>query len=102
MQIVVMNLKPGEDIGEETHNTVEQILFNFSGSGQAYINGIRSEFNPGDVVVISPGDKHNIVNIGNKELKIYTIYAPANHLDGRIHKTKLDAENDEEDHEFGE
>jgi len=53
------------------------------------------------VVVVTPGTTHNFINTGNESLKIYTIYAPANHVDGRIHKTKADADNDEEDEAFG-
>ncbi len=101
-QLVVMDIKPGEDVGEETHHRVEQTLFLLSGTGKAVLNGKEYPFNAGDVVVVPPGTKHNFINTGAESLKIYTIYAPANHIDGRIHKTKLDAENDIEDEEFGE
>lgn len=100
-QLVIMDIKPGEDIGEETHR-VEQTLFNLQGTGKAVLDGVESDFNPGDVVVVAPGTKHNFINTGNESLKIYTVYAPANHLDDRVHQTKEDATSDVEDEEFGE
>lgn len=96
-----MSLNAGEDIGEEVHEHVEQYLFNYSGQGKAVLDGVESDFNPGDVVIVSPGVKHNIINTGTDKLKVYTIYVPANHIDGRVHKTKADAMADTEDEEFG-
>ncbi len=101
-QLVVMSIAVGGEIGEETHEKVEQILFNFSGSEKVILDGVESEFNAGDVVVVSPGVKHNFINTGNEPLKIYTVYALQNHIDGRIHKTKKDADADVEDEQFGE
>lgn len=100
-QLVVMDIKPGEDIGEEVHEHVEQILFNYSGNGKAVLDGEEIDFKPGDAVVVSPGVKHNFVNTGEVSLKIFTIYVPANHIDGTVHKTKKDAESDLKDEEFG-
>ena len=99
-QLVVMDIKPGEDIGEEIHKHIEQTLFLLSGNAKAVLNGKEQPFNAGDAVVVTPGTKHNIVNTGNESLKIYTIYAPARHIDGRVHVTKQDAENDVEDEKF--
>lgn len=62
---------------------------------------MESVVGAGDVVVVTPGTEHNFINTGNESLKIYTIYAPANHIDGRIHVTPQDAEADIEDEEFG-
>lgn len=101
-QFVVMDIKPGEDVGEEMHPHVEQTLFLLKGSGKAILNGEEKSFQTGDVVVVTPGTTHNFINTGNESLKIFTIYAPANHIDGRIHKTKHDAEADVEDEAFGE
>lgn len=101
-QLVVMDIKPGEDIGEETHEHVEQWLFFKSGEGRAMVGGREFEIGAGDVVIVAPNTRHNVTNIGTTPLKIYTIYVPANHLDGRVHKTKADAINDREDEEFGE
>jgi mannose-6-phosphate isomerase-like protein (cupin superfamily) len=100
-QLVVMSIPPGGDIGLEGHRVVEQILFCAGGAGEARIDGKRSPFLPGDVVVVSPGTRHNFVNTGAEPLKIYTIYAPPNHLSGRVQATKAQAEADKEDNEFG-
>ena len=100
-QLVVMDIKPGEDIGVETHEKVEQILFNLSGLGKVILDGVETEFRPGDVVIVTPGTKHNFINVGTDSLKIYTIYAPANHIDHTIHKTKAEATADDKDEEFG-
>lgn len=101
-QLVLMDIKPGEDIGEETHPHVEQILFNLSGEGKSVQDGVEAPFLPGDAVVVSPGVKHNFVNTGSVSLKVYTVYSPANHIDGRIHESKADAEADLEDEAFGQ
>lgn len=100
-QLVVMSLKPGEDIGEEVHEHVEQILFNFSGTGKAILDGQESPFVPGNVVIVAPGTKHNLMNTGDEVMKIYTIYVPANHIDLTVHPTKAAAEADVNDEEFG-
>lgn len=100
-QLVVMDIKPGEEVGEEIHEHVEQTLFFLSGSGKAILNDVETPIIAGDVVVVVPGVKHNFVNNGTESLKIYTVYAPANHLDGRIHITPADAEADIEDENFG-
>jgi mannose-6-phosphate isomerase-like protein (cupin superfamily) len=100
-QLVVMEIPAGGEVGEETHPHVEQSLFFLSGSAKAILDGVESPVAAGDVVVVTPGTKHNFVNTGTEPLKIYTIYAPANHLDGRIHVTKADADADDADEEFG-
>src|SRR3990167_133565 len=78
-QVVLMSLLPGEDIGEEVHKTVDQILVFVEGSGEAVIEGISSPIVSGDLVFVNAGVKHNFKNIGSIPLKIYTIYSPANH-----------------------
>ncbi len=100
-QLVVMSIPPGGEIGMETHRSVEQSLFFLSGTGVAILNGEKRELQAGDVLVVAPGTEHNVLNTGDVPLKIYTIYAPPNHLDGRIHATKEDADRDEEDEAFG-
>ncbi len=100
-QLVVMDIKPGGDIGEETHKHVEQILFFLSGKGKVVLNGKAKPVKAGEVVVVTPGTKHNFINTGPKSLKIYTIYSPPNHIDGIIHKTKKAAEADTADEAFG-
>ncbi len=101
-QLVVMDIPAGGEIGEETHAHVEQTIFILSGSAKAILDGEETEMNTGDVVVVTPGTKHNVVNTGAGNLKVYTIYAPANHIDGIIHVTKADADADVKDEAFGE
>jgi mannose-6-phosphate isomerase-like protein (cupin superfamily) len=101
-QLVVMEIPVGGDIGEEVHAHVEQMLINISGTGKVVCDGVEHDFVQGDVVTINPGEKHNFVNTGTEPLKLYTIYVPANHIDGRIHKTKEEAMADIEDEPFGE
>lgn len=100
-QLVVMDIPPGGEVGEETHDLVEQTLFFKSGEGEAILNGEVSQITAGDVVVVTPGTRHNFRNTGEESLKIITTYSPANHIDGRIHATKEDADMDQEDEDFG-
>ena len=101
-QLVVMSIPPGGEVGEETHVYTEQTLFFLSGTGKAILDGKESPISAGDVVVVTPGTKHNFVNTGSDPLKIYTVYAPPNHIDGRIHVTKADADKDVQDEIFGQ
>lgn len=101
-QLVVMRIPVGGDIGEETHAHVEQILYFQTGTGKAILDGKESALNPGDVLVVTPGTKHNILNTGTEPLTIITVYVPPNHLNGTAHKTKADAVADAKDEAFGE
>lgn len=101
-QLVVMTIPPGGEVGKETHQYTEQTLFFLSGSGEGEWNGEKFPVGAGDVVVVTPGTEHNFLNTGSDEMKIYTVYAPPNHIDGRMHRTKADADADTEDEEFGE
>ncbi len=101
-QLVVMDIPPGGEVGEETHKYTEQTLFFLSGTGKAILNGKESPVSAGDVVVVTPGTKHNFINTGTSSLKIYTVYAPPNHIDGRVHITKADADKDAQDEAYGE
>ena len=96
-QLVVMSLKPNEDIGEEVHN-LDQFIRIESGSGKAVLDGAEHEITDGFAVVIPAGTKHNIINGPDSEMKIYTVYSPPNHRDGVVHLTKDDAIADEEEH----
>lgn len=91
-QLVLMNIKPGEEIGEETHNDVDQILFFVKGAGEAILNGETKVIEKGDSVFVSAGTLHNFKNTGQEELKLYTVYSPPNHPDGTVHKTKAEAD----------
>jgi len=96
MQLVLMSLKPSEDIGEEIHQ-LDQFLRIESGEGKAILNGIEHKISDGFSVLVPSGTKHNLINTSSsKPLKIYTLYSPPNHRDGVIHKTKADAEANEE------
>jgi mannose-6-phosphate isomerase-like protein (cupin superfamily) len=101
-QLVVMSIPVGQEIGEETHAHVEQTLFFLSGVCTSVLDGIEHICSAGDVVVVSPGVTHNFINSGEEPVKLYTVYSPANHIDGRIHETKKDAEEDVQDEAFGE
>lgn len=101
-QLVVMNIPVGGEIGKEKHPHVEQSLFILSGQAKVTLDGKETEMGAGDVVVVTPGTKHNLINVGTEPLKVYTIYGPANHIDGRVHATKAAAEADVEDEKFGE
>jgi mannose-6-phosphate isomerase-like protein (cupin superfamily) len=92
-QLVVMSLKPGEDIGEEVHPNVDQFFRIEEGEGKVVIDGVESTIGEGSAVVVPAGSGHNVINTSQTEdLKLYTIYSPPNHPDGTIHKTKEEAE----------
>lgn len=95
-QLVVMSLKPGEDIGEEIHQ-LDQFIRCERGTGTTVLDGVEHCINAGVAVFIPAGTKHNITNTSESEsMKLYTVYAPPNHRDGVVHKTKADAEADTE------
>ena len=96
LQLVLMSLNPKEDIGEETHENVDQFFRVDGGSGKVVINGKEEDISNGSAFVIQAGTKHNVI-AGNAGLKLYTIYAPPNHKDGIVQKTKEDAQNDKSD-----
>ena len=98
MQLVLMNLKPGEDIGEEVHPSVDQFFRVEKGTGEAVINGNKHSLSNGISLIVPSGSKHNLTNTGKGELKLYSIYSPPNHKDQIIHKTKEDAVADEKEH----
>lgn len=89
-QVVLMNLLPGEEIGEEVHDVVDQILIFIKGSGEAIIEGQSSPIKEGDLVFVNAGTKHNFINNSSFSLKLYTVYSPANHPADRIQKTKAE------------
>lgn len=94
-QLVVMALKPQEEIGAEVH-TLDQFFRVEEGSGEAVLDGVRTPIRPGFSVIVPAGANHNIINTGSVALKLYTLYAPPNHRDGVIHHTRADAEADSE------
>ena len=95
-QLVVMSLRPKEDIGEEVHQ-LDQFIRVESGQGKAVLNDKEYELANGFAVVVPAGTKHNIINTSEtEEMKLYTVYSPPNHKDGTIHATKEIAEANEE------
>lgn len=91
-QLVLMSLKPGEEIGNEVHPDNDQFLRFEEGEWEAEISGEKFEGVAGDCIIIPAGNYHNVINKSqDKELKLYTIYSPAHHPDGTIHETKEDA-----------
>jgi len=94
-QLVVMSLKPNEDIGEEVHD-LDQFIRIEEGEGKVILDGVEHLIKDGSAVVIPAGTNHNIVNTSNEEMKLYSIYSPPEHRDGIAHFTKADAEADDE------
>lgn len=90
-QLVVMALKPGEEIGMEVHPEHDQFIRIESGKGKAIMNGEEHEVMDGSAVVIPAGAQHNIINTSQEVMKLYTIYTPPEHKPGTIHKTKDEA-----------
>jgi mannose-6-phosphate isomerase-like protein (cupin superfamily) len=98
-QLVVMSLKPGEDIGKEVHENNDQFIRIESGKGVAFIDGVETPVEDDWAVVIPAGSEHNVTNTGDEDMKLYTIYGPAEHRDGVVHATKEEAEaNHDADH----
>jgi mannose-6-phosphate isomerase-like protein (cupin superfamily) len=98
MQLVLMSLKPGEEIGAEIHKNSDQFFRFEEGTGKFIIDGNEYQVKDGDVIIVPAGAKHNVINTGSaKELKMYTIYAQPNHQDGVVRATKKDAETNEEE-----
>lgn len=89
-QLVVMDLKPNEEIGMEVHETVDQFFRFEKGDGKVVMNGEESAVSNGMAAIVPAGTQHNII-AGANGLKLYTIYSPPNHPAGTIHKTKADA-----------
>jgi mannose-6-phosphate isomerase-like protein (cupin superfamily) len=94
-QLVLMALKPEEEIGSEAH-TLDQFFRVEEGTGDAVLDGVRTAIRAGYAVVVPAGAKHNIINTGTVPLKLYTVYAPPNHRDGVVHRTRSQAEADNE------
>ena len=92
IQLVLMTIRPGDDIGEETHEDRDQFFRIEVGKGQVWIDGVANNVKEDDGIIVPAGARHNVVNSGTEPLKLYTIYGPPEHLTGTIHKTKADAD----------
>ena len=89
-QLVLMNIQPGDEIGEEVHH-LDQFIRIEKGKCKVILDGVEHNMEDDFAVVIPAGTKHNVINIGKVELKLYSIYSPAEHKDATVHKTKADA-----------
>ena len=96
IQLVLMSLKPKEEIGSEVHQ-LDQFIRIEKGQGKSVLNGQEYNISGGFAVVVPAGTEHNIINTSETEdMKLYTVYSPPNHRDGVVHDTKVQAESDEE------
>ncbi|HMG31941.1 MAG TPA: cupin domain-containing protein [Jiangellaceae bacterium] len=98
VQLVVMTLQPGEDIGAEVHEHNDQVLTFVEGSVRAEVAGETSAVSPGDVVVVPAGTRHNFTNTGAGPARLYTLYSPPDHSPDTVHQTKADAAAAEREH----
>ena len=97
-QLVLMSLRPNEEIGSEIHTDNDQFFRFEAGEGKVVIDGVEQAIKDGDAVVVPAGAQHNVINVSATEsLKMYTIYSPAHHRDGVVHATKEEAEKDDEE-----
>lgn len=100
IQLVLMSLQPGEDIGKEVHEHIDQFIRIESGSGIAFINGTETALVADDAVVIPAGAEHNITNTGDSVMKLYTVYGSPEHKDAITQETKAVAEARHHDEQF--
>ena len=96
LQLVLMALQPGEEIGEEVHEDRDQFFRIEEGEGEVVIDGKRTSVEEDYAIVVPAGARHNLINSSDEPLLLYTLYAPPEHRDGLVHKTKADAESQEE------
>lgn len=98
LQLVLMSLKPGEEIGLEENNRIDQFYRIEEGKGILVIEGVSKAIGAGDAFIIPQGTRHNLVNTSkSKRLRFYTLYSPPHHRDGVVHKIKQEAESDQTD-----
>lgn len=96
MQLVLMSLQPGEQIGAEVHEDTDQFFRVEEGMGEVIIDGRTTKIESDTAVVVPAGARHNIRNTGREALKLYTLYAPPEHADGTVHRTREEAEQADE------
>ncbi|TYB80022.1 cupin domain-containing protein [Maritimibacter fusiformis] len=96
LQLVLMALQPGEDIGEEVHDDHDQFFRIETGTGEVLIDDTTRPIKGDDGIIVPAGARHNVTNTGDEVLTLYTIYGPPEHRDGVVHKTKAEAEADDE------
>ena len=96
LQLVLMTLNPGEEIGEETHDDRDQFFRIQDGEGEVVIDGARRRIEDDFAMLVPAGARHNVINTGDEPLKLYTLYGPPEHREGVIKHTKADADASEE------
>ena len=96
LQLVLMSLKPGEEIGEEVHDTHDQFFRIEKGKGEVLIDGVKTKVKADFAIIVPAGARHNVINTGDKALRLYTLYSPPEHRDGIVRATKAEAEASEE------
>jgi mannose-6-phosphate isomerase-like protein (cupin superfamily) len=96
LQLVLMALEPGEEIGEEVHEDRDQFFRVEKGKGEIWIDGAMTRIESDMAMIVPAGARHNVKNTGDEPLKLYTIYGPPEHMDGTVHATKADADASEE------
>lgn len=92
LQLVLMSLDPGEEIGDEVHENTDQFFRVEAGKGEVSIDGVKSRIDSDMAILVPAGARHNIRNTGLKALKLYTLYAPPQHADGTVQRTRAEAE----------
>jgi mannose-6-phosphate isomerase-like protein (cupin superfamily) len=100
LQLVVMTLKPGEEIGEEVHEDRDQFFRFEQGTGEVVIDGKANPVEDDFAAIVPAGARHNVRNTGSEPLKFYTIYGPPEHKDKVVHRTKAQAEADHDNDEW--
>jgi mannose-6-phosphate isomerase-like protein (cupin superfamily) len=96
LQLVLMSIAPGEDIGEEVHDDRDQFFRVESGKGEVRIDGTATAIEEDDAIVVPAGARHNVVNTGSEPLRLYTLYGPPEHRDKTVHVTRAEAHASEE------
>jgi mannose-6-phosphate isomerase-like protein (cupin superfamily) len=91
LQLVLMTLQPGEEIGEEVHDDVTQFFRFEAGAGEVWIDGRCNKVKADDAAIVPAGARHNVKATGSEPLKLYTIYSPPEHIDGTVHRTCAEA-----------
>jgi mannose-6-phosphate isomerase-like protein (cupin superfamily) len=97
-QVVLMTIPVGEEIGEEVHDGIDQLLVFVEGQAEAVLEGQSSRVRSGQAVLVPAGTRHNFVNAGDVPLRLYTVYAPPEHAPGTVHRTKAEADAAEHEH----
>lgn len=92
LQLVLMSIEPGGEIGEEVHNDRDQFFRVEKGKGEVVIDGHRAKIKGDNAIIVPAGARHNVMNTGDKPLQLYTLYAPPEHRDGTVCATKADAD----------